>query len=141
MPSKDVVPRTKAVFGGSLSPLAEPKESQIDEGHLRPDHVHLMMAIPPKYAVSQVIGYIKGKSAIPLARVYGERKGNFVGQHIWARGFYESTVGRDEAVIRESLQKQEQEDKRLGCDYFSTTLQLRAGWSRSRSFWMWKGQY
>jgi REP-associated tyrosine transposase len=60
-----------------------------------------------------VIGYIKGKSAIYLARVYGERKRNFVGQHFWARGFYVSTVGRDERVIREYIQKQEEEDKRL----------------------------
>ena len=93
--------------------LAEQKESQIEEGHLRSDHVHMMIAIPPKYAVSQVIGYIKGKSAIHLARVYGERKRNFVGQHFWARGFYVSTVGRDESVIREYIRKQEQEDKRL----------------------------
>jgi putative transposase len=93
--------------------LAEQKESQIEEGHLRADHVHMMIAIPPKYAVSQVIGYIKGKSAIHPARVYGERKRNFVGQHFWARGFYASTVGRDEAVIREYIQKQEQEDKRM----------------------------
>ena len=70
-----------------LRRLAEQKESQIEEGHLRPDHVHLMIAMPPKYAVSQVIGYIKGKSAIHLARAYGERKRNFVGQHFWARGF------------------------------------------------------
>ena len=93
--------------------LAEQKESEIEEGHLRPDHVHMMIAIPPKYAVSQVIGYIKGKSAIHLARVYGERKRNFVGQHFWARGFYVSTVGRDEAVIRKYIQEQEEEDKRL----------------------------
>jgi putative transposase len=72
----------------------------------------MMIAIPPKYAVSQGIGYIKGKSAIHLARVYGERKRNFVGQHFWARGFWVSTVGRDEAVIREYIRKQEQEDKR-----------------------------
>jgi putative transposase len=72
-----------------------------------------MIAIPPKYAVSQVIGYIKGKSAIHLARVYGERKRNFVGQHFWAQEFYVSTVGRDEAVIREYIRKREQEDKRL----------------------------
>ena len=79
-----------------------------------PDHVHMMIAIPPKYAVSQVIGYIKGKSAIHLARVYGERKRNFVGQHFWARGFYVSTVGRDEeAVIRKYIREQEEEDKRL----------------------------
>jgi len=73
----------------------------------------MMIAIPPKYAVSQVIGFIKGKSTIHLARVYGERKRNFVGQHFWARGYWVSTVGRDESVIREYIQKQEEEDKRL----------------------------
>ena len=73
--------------------LAEQKESQIEEGHLRSDHVHMMIAIPPKYALSQVIGYIKGKSAIHLARVYGERKRNFVGQHFWAREFFVSPTG------------------------------------------------
>jgi putative transposase len=93
--------------------LAEQKESRIEEGHLRPDHMHMMIAIPPKYAVSQVIGFIKGKSAIHLARVYGERKRNFVGQHFWARGYWVSTVGRDEGVIREYIRKQEEEDKRL----------------------------
>jgi len=93
--------------------LAEQKESQIEEGHLCSDHVHMMIAIPPKHAVSQVIGYIKGKSAIHLARVYGERKRNFVGQHFWARGYWVSTVGRDERVIREYIRKQEEEDKRL----------------------------
>ena len=72
-----------------------------------PDHVHMMISIPPKYAVSQVVGYIKGKSAIHLARVYGERKRNFIGQHFWARGYFVSTVGRDEAVIREYIRKQE----------------------------------
>ena len=93
--------------------LAAQKESRIEEGHLMPDHVHMMISIPPKYAVSQVIGYIKGKSAIHLARVYGERKRNFVGQHFWARGYFVSTVGRDEAVIRSYIQKQEQEDRHL----------------------------
>jgi putative transposase len=62
--------------------------------------VHMMISIPPKYAVSQVVGFIKGKSAIHLARVYGERKRNFVGQHFWARGYFVSTVGRDETAIR-----------------------------------------
>ena len=93
--------------------LAEQKECKIEEGHLQPDHVHMMIAIPPKHAVSQVIGFIKGKSAIHLARVYAERKRNFVGQHFWARGFWVSTVGRDENLIREYIRKQEQEDKRL----------------------------
>ncbi len=93
--------------------LAEQKESRIEEGHLLLDHVHMMIAIPPKYAVSQVIGYIKGKSAIHLARTYGERKRNFVGQDFWARGFFVSAVGRDEEVIREYIRRQEEEDKRL----------------------------
>ena len=89
------------------------KESRIEEGHLLSDHVHMLIAIPPKYAVAQVVGFIKGKSAIHLARVYGEQKRNFVGQHFWARGYFVSTVGRDERVIREYIQKQEQEDARL----------------------------
>jgi putative transposase len=93
--------------------LAGQRESRIEEGHLMSDHVHMMIAIPPKYAVSQVVGYIKGKSAIHLARVYGERTRNFVGQNFWARGYFVSTVGRDEEVIREYIRNQEQEDKRL----------------------------
>ena len=90
-------------LGEVLRRLAAQKESRIEEGHLMSDHVHMMIAIPPKYAVSQVVGYIKGKSAIHLARVYAERKRNFVGQHYWARGYYVSTVGRDEALIREYI--------------------------------------
>jgi putative transposase len=93
--------------------LAAQKESRIEEGHLVVDHVHMLISIPPKYAVSQVIGYIKGKSAIHLARVYGERKRNFVGQHFWARGYFVSTVGRDEGVIRAYIQQQDAEDHRL----------------------------
>ena len=100
-------------LGEVFRQLALQKESRIDEGHLRVDHVHMLIAIPPKYAVAQVVGFIKGKSAIHLARVYGERKRNFVGQHFWARGYFVSTVGRDERVIREYIQKQEQEDARL----------------------------
>lgn len=78
-----------------------------------PDHVHMLLSVPPKYAVSQVVGYIKGKSAIHLARTYGGRKRNFVGQHFWARCYFVSTVGRDEAAVRAYIQNQEQEDKRL----------------------------
>ena len=76
--------------------LARQKESLIEEGHLMPDHVHMMISIPPKYAVSQVVGFIKGKSAIHIARMYAGRKRNYVGQHFWARGYFASTVGRDE---------------------------------------------
>lgn len=93
--------------------LAEQKESRIEEGHLMMDHVHMLIRIPPKYAVSQVIGFIRGKSAIHIARVYGERKRNFVGQHFWAGGYFVSTVGRDEALIREYIRHQEQDDRRL----------------------------
>src|SRR5665213_1599611 len=93
--------------------LAEQKESRVEEGHLMLDHVHMMLSIPPKFAVSQVVGYIKGKSAIHLARVYGERKRNFVGQSFWARGYLVSTVGRDETTIREYIRNQEKEDRRL----------------------------
>ena len=100
-------------LGEVLRTLASQKESKIEEGHLMIDHVHMLISIPPKYAVSQVVGYIKGKSAIHLARVYGERRRNFVGQHFWARGYFVSTVGRDETVIREYIRSQEQEDERL----------------------------
>jgi len=93
--------------------LAQQKESQIEEGHLMSDHVHMLISIPPKYGVSQVVGYIKGKSAIHLARTYGERKRNFTGQHFWARGYFVSTVGRDEQQIRAYIQNQEVEDRRL----------------------------
>jgi len=100
-------------LGEIFRKLAEQKESRIEEGHLQSDHVHMLISIPPKYSVSQVIGYIKGKSAIHIAREYGERKRNFVGQHFWARGYWVSTVGRDEGVIREYIQQQDDEDKRL----------------------------
>ena len=100
-------------LGEVLRKLAQQKESTIEEGHLMPDHVHMMISILPKYAVSQVIGFIKGKSAIHLARVYGERKRGFVGQSFWARGYFVSTVGRDEQTIREYIRNQEHEDKRL----------------------------
>ena len=78
-----------------------------------PDHVHMMISIPPKYSVSQVIGYLKGKSAIHIAREFAGRKRNYVGQHFWARGYFVSTVGQDEAVIRDYIRKQEQDDQLL----------------------------
>jgi putative transposase len=100
-------------LGTALRTLAEQKESQIEEGHLMSDHVHMLISIPPKYAVAHVIGFIKGKSAIHIARTFMDRKRNFVGQHFWARGYFVSTVGRDEAVIRRYIRNQEAEDKRV----------------------------
>ena len=110
---KTLYGQLRKYLGEVFHKRAAQRESRIEEGHLMLDHVHIMISIPPKYSVSQVIGYIKGKSAIHLARVYGERKRNFVGQHFWARGYFVSTVGRDEAVIREYIRHQEEEDKRL----------------------------
>ena len=111
--------RKKRIYGGIrrrlgevLRRLAEQRESRIEEGHLMPDHVHMMISIPPKYSVAQVIGFIKGKSAIHIAREFAGRKRNFVGQHFWARGYFVSTVGRDETVVREYIRQQEQEDRR-----------------------------
>ena len=100
-------------LGEMFRRLAEQKECRVEEGHLCLDHVHMMISIPPKHSVAQVVGYIKGKSAIHIARTYGERKRNFVGQHFWARGYFVSTVGRDEGVIREYIRNQEEEDKRF----------------------------
>ena len=111
--------RRKALFGELRKHLGEvfrtlaaQKECRIEEGHTQADHVHILISIPPKYAVSQVIGYIKGKSAIHVARVFMGKRKNFVGQNFWARGYYVSTVGRDEAVVREYIKKQEEEDTR-----------------------------
>jgi len=110
---KTLYAELRRYLGEVFRKLAEQKESRIEEGHLLPDHVHMLIAIPPKYAVSQVIGFIKGKSAIHLARVYGERKRSFVDQHFWARGFFVSTIGRDEQTVRDYIKNQEEEDKRL----------------------------
>jgi putative transposase len=100
-------------LGEIFKDLARQKKSRVKEGHLMVDHVQMLLSIPPKYAVAQVVGFIKGKSAIYLARVYGERKKNFVGQSFWARGYFVSTVGRDEQAIRAYIKEQENEDERL----------------------------
>ena len=100
-------------LGEMFCGLAEQNESRVEDGHLMSDHVHMMLRIPPKYAASEVVGYIKGKSTIHLARVYAERKRNFVGQSFWARGYFVSTVGRDEQVIGAYIRNQEAEDRRL----------------------------
>ncbi len=100
-------------LGPVFRDLAQQRECTVEEGHLHADHVHMLLSIPPKYAVAQVIGYVKGKSAIHIARTYLGRRQNFTGQNFWARGYYVSTVGRNEATIREYIQKQEAEDQRL----------------------------
>ena len=89
---------TNGVFGESSNNSPQPTAGYVRTmedatGHLMPDHLHMMISVPLKYAVSQVIWFIKGKSLIHLVRVYGERKRNFVGQHFWVRGYFVSTVG------------------------------------------------
>ncbi len=111
--------RRKVIYGQIRSELKEvfrrlalQKESEIEAGHLAPDHVHMMISIPPKYSVAQVIGYIKGKSAIHIARQFENRRRNHAGHHFWARGYFVSTVGSDEEVIRRYIQSHEIEDQR-----------------------------
>ena len=93
--------------------LAGQKECEIHEGHLMNDHVHMLISIPPKYSVAQVVGFMKGKTAIHIARVYAGRRKSFVGQQFWARGYWVSTVGRDEVAVRRYIQEQEKEDQRV----------------------------
>jgi REP-associated tyrosine transposase len=102
-------------MGDMLKDLASQKECKILEGHLMADHVHIhiLISISPKYSVSQVVGFIKGKSAISIARTYAGRRKNFTGQKFWARGYYVSTVGRDEETVRNYIKHQEEEDKRI----------------------------
>ena len=110
--------RKKSIYGWvrkELGPimrgLAQQKEVVVEEGHLMPDHVHMLLSIPSKYSVSGVVGFIKGKSAIAIARRFMDRAKNFVG-HIFGRGYYVSTVGRDEEQIRNYISQQKKEDKR-----------------------------
>ena len=100
-------------LGPVLRELASHKECEILEGKMMADHIHMLIAIPPKYAVSQIIGYLKGKSAIHIARNYGGRRKNFTGEHFWARGYYVSTVGMDQEAIRRYIQQQDDDDRRL----------------------------
>ena len=110
--------RKKAIFGvirkhlGEVfHELAKQKECEIVEGHLMPDHVHICLSVPPKYAVSNVVGFIKGKSAISIARRFMGKTRNFTGESFWARGYFVSTVGLDEEMVRAYIRDQEKEDE------------------------------
>jgi len=102
--------KLKNYLGDVFHKLARQRESVILEGHLCKDHVHIYIAIPPKYSVAQVVGFMKGKSAIHIAREVQSRARGFAGQSFWARGYHVSTVGRDEKVIREYIRNQEKKD-------------------------------
>jgi putative transposase len=105
--------RIRQYLGELFHSLARQKECKILEGHLCNDHVHVLISIPPKYSVAQVIGFIKGKSAIHIARMYLGQKKNFTGMHFWSRGYFVTTVGVDEETVRTYIKQQEIEDKRL----------------------------
>ena len=100
-------------LGRVFRELAGQKESEVIEGDLMVDDMHMLLSVPPKYSVAQVMGSIKGKSAIQIARVYAGRRRNFVGQHFWACGYWVSIAGKNEAAVRRYIQEQEKEDKRL----------------------------
>jgi putative transposase len=99
-------------LGEMFHELARHKDCKIVESHLMVDHVHICISIPPKYAVSNVVGYLKGKSAIQIARKFGGRQKNFTGENFWARGYFVSSVGLDEAMVRAYIRNQEGEDER-----------------------------
>jgi len=110
--------RRKALFGcikkslGEMfHELARQKECVIEEGHIMPDHVHMLISIPPKLKVSEVVGFIKGKSAIQIARQFMNREKNFTGYHFWARGYFVTTVGHNEEAVRKYIQTQDQRDR------------------------------
>ena len=100
-------------LGPVFRELAKQRESEIVEGHLLRDHVHMMIRIPPKFSVSAVMGCIKGESAIRMARDFMGRHQSFKGYHFWARGYFVSTVGIDEEIIRKYIREQEKNDKKL----------------------------
>jgi putative transposase len=100
-------------LGTVFHELARRKECQIEEGHLMPGHVHILISIPPKYSVAEVIGYLKGKSSIWVAQNVERKARNFLGHKFWARGYFVSTVGRDEEMIRTYIKNQEMADQQL----------------------------
>ena len=108
-------------LGTVFHDLARRKECQIEQGRLMPDHVHILITIPPKYSVAEVIGFLKGKSSIWIAQNVERKARNFVGHKFWARGYFVSTVGRDEETIRAYIKNQEMADQQLD------QLQLKLG--------------
>jgi putative transposase len=110
--------RRKTLFG-NIRPrlgrifheLARQKECQIVEGHVMPDHVHMCIQIPPKYAVASIIGFLKGKSAIAIAREFTGKERNFTGEHFWARGYAVSTVGFNLQQVTAYIRAQEADDE------------------------------
>lgn len=102
--------KVRKFLGPVFHELAGQRRSKIIEGHMVQDHVHMLIKIPPKYSVAEVVGYLKGKSAIAVGRQFGGRQRNFNGERLWARGYAVSTVGFEEGQIKEYIKQQEQLD-------------------------------
>ena len=100
-------------FGDGFQELARQKESKVHEGHLQSDHIHMLLSIPPKYSVAQVVGHMKGKRAIHIPRNHLGQKKNYVRMNFWARGYSVSTVGTDEEVVHAYIREQEKEAHRF----------------------------
>ena len=109
---KELYGKIRKFLGPVFHELAGQRRSRIVEGHMVQDHVHMMIQIPPKYAVAEIVGYIKGKSAIAVARQFGGRKRNFNGEKLWARGYAVSTVGFEKEQVRNYVQNQKQLDSK-----------------------------
>lgn len=107
---KELYGKIRKFLGPVFRELIRQKESELVEGHMMPDHVHMLVKVPPKYAVAEMIGYIKGKSAIAVARQFSGRQRNFNGEKFWARGYSVSTVGYEEEQIRRYIRDQEKLD-------------------------------
>jgi len=106
--------QVRRYLGDVFHELARQKNSKIVEGHMMADHVHMCVSIPPRHSVAQVIGYIKGKSAIAVARQFGGKKRNFNGERLWARGYAVSTVGFELDQVKEYIRNQSSRDKDNG---------------------------
>ena len=107
-----LTPFGKLGYSQILRELCQRHGVELVEGHALPDHVHLLLGIPPKFSVSNTVGFLKGKSAIRIHREYLGRQRNFTGYHFWAKGYCVSTVGLAEDVIREYIRRQETEEKK-----------------------------
>jgi putative transposase len=108
---KVIYVKLRKYLGKIFHDLASRRGAEILEGHLMQDHIHMCISIPPKYAVSNIVGYLKGKSAIAIARQFKGKQRNYNGEHFWARGYFVSTVGLDEMVVRNYIREQEQNDE------------------------------
>ncbi len=101
----------RSEIGKILRQLCRQKEIELVEGNALPDHIHLLLSIPPKFSVANTVGFLKGKSAIRINRDLGKVKGTLYGRAFWSRGYCVSTVGMNEAMIKNYIQNQEKHER------------------------------